>query len=389
MRLPDLARASEIGARFGTRASIAFVVNTDRFFLTHRASWARAISAAGGSVTVIAADTGFADRIRELGFEFIPVEMGRESVSPLRASQVAWRLFQTLNKGAYDTVFLVATAAYTLGWFASLTMPSTRFIRVITGAGRALDGRSTLASLIVGSQLRFSARRRNVYSIFQLEQDLDRFLTRKMAVEPRSSVIPGTGIDTRLWNPAPAQRDPSRPQILFASRLFAEKGIGTYLAVARALADKAEFLVAGAPDLGVSTSVRPEDIAEWTGVVTYLGQSDDMLGLLQSADVLLFPSTHPEGTPRVLIEAAACGVAIVANDQPGSRAVVGDSAIFIDGVDEDDWIRATHEVLEHRELRHSLGRSARQYVVEHFDLAQTLTSVLEIAGVPLARKAPQ
>ena len=49
------------------------MVNNDRSFLSHRATWGAALQAAGAAVTVIAEDTGEADAIRSLGFNFIEV----------------------------------------------------------------------------------------------------------------------------------------------------------------------------------------------------------------------------------------------------------------------------------------------------------------------------
>jgi glycosyltransferase involved in cell wall biosynthesis len=47
-----------------------------------------------------------------------------------------------------------------------------------------------------------------------------------------------------------------------------------------------------------------------------------MASVFADATLFVFPTRHPEGTPRVLIEAGASGLPSVVSGQPGCHAVV-------------------------------------------------------------------
>lgn len=46
--------------------------------------------------------------------------------------------------------------------------------------------------------------------------------------------------------------------------------------------------------------------------------------MLAATDLFVLPSAYREGVPRALLEAAACGLPLVATDMPGCRDVVRD-----------------------------------------------------------------
>jgi hypothetical protein len=73
VREHEITCASAIGARRGLAPAgsrAVFVVNTDTYFLTHRATWATALRASGWGVHVLAADSGDGQTIRDLGLRY-------------------------------------------------------------------------------------------------------------------------------------------------------------------------------------------------------------------------------------------------------------------------------------------------------------------------------
>ena len=57
------------------------------------------------------------------------------------------------------------------------------------------------------------------------------------------------------------------------------------------------------------------------GVVEWWGHRDDMTAVFSQATIACLPS-YREGLPKALLEAAACGLPLVATDVPGCREVV-------------------------------------------------------------------
>ncbi len=382
------AEAAAVGERFHLTGDVAFVVNSDRAFITHRATWASALRGAGAHVTVFAPDTGYRGAITGLGFNFIEIDLGRENIGPLKAARAAIMLGVWVLRKRPAAVFLVQTAAYTLGWLAAPLAPRTRFVRVAGGIGRALSkdtgsGQSRLAKALIA----LGKWPRNVTTLFQIDSDRTHFVEQGLATTEKSRVVAGTGIDTSVWKPSnKPERSPDAPLIVgFASRLYAEKGVREFVAAASALhGPRARFVLVGEPDVGVSSSISEEEIAAWhdQGAIEYWGHRDDMLNVFQQFDLLVFPSRHPEGTPRTLIEAAACGVPAVVSDQSGCREVVIDRVTgwVLRNTSAEEVTAVVSVVLSELELLEEASAAARSRAVNKFGLEHVIHEVLDLAG---------
>ena len=68
----------------------------------------------------------------------------------------------------------------------------------------------------------------------------------------------------------------------------------------------------------------PPELLEGDPSIKFLGEVSDMPELLRNADLVCLPSRYGEGIPRILIEAAASGVACLATDLQGCREIVRD-----------------------------------------------------------------
>jgi glycosyltransferase involved in cell wall biosynthesis len=67
-------------------------------------------------------------------------------------------------------------------------------------------------------------------------------------------------------------------------------------------------------------------IQSWVdeGLIEYLGKTDDVRPALAAADCIVLPSWYREGTPRILLEAAATGRPVITTDMPGCRDAILD-----------------------------------------------------------------
>jgi glycosyltransferase involved in cell wall biosynthesis len=390
----EVEHATRIGERYRAPKRVVFVVNTDRFFLSHRATWGAALHAAGSAVTVIAEDTGEAEAIRGLGFSFVGVRVGRETSSGVAAmAKAAIRILVALLRIRPNLVFLVHQVAYTLGWPAAVALRRTTFVRVVGGIGRALDPAvlKTRASRVVQISGRAAGRRRNVFTLFQVEQDRATFARLGLLPFPeRSLVIPGTGIDVSEWR-REGVRDFDNPVILFASRLFSEKGIHEFVGTAEKLRGRGwRFQVAGDPDAGVQSAVSTEQLERWRhdGAVELLGHRTDMVRVLSEATLLVFPTRHPEGTPRVLIEAGAAGLPAIVSGHPGCSAVIErDVTGVVLGTEPSvaELATAVEELASDASKSRAMGAAARLRILTMFSLDTVLTRLLEWQAVGAVR----
>jgi glycosyltransferase involved in cell wall biosynthesis len=390
----EVEQAARIGRGFRGPQGVVFVVNNDRSFLSHRATWGAALQAAGAAVTVIAEDTGEAGAIRSLGFNFIAAGVGREASGVLAMVKSATLILVTLLRIRPTLVVLSAQVAYTLGWPAAVLLRRATFIRVAGGVGRALDPLvlKTRASRVVQLSGYVAGRLGNVFTLFQTEHDRETFARLGLLPHPeRSLVIPGTGINVNAWQ-VDGVRDFENPVILFASRLYSEKGVYEFVEAAEKLRGRGwRFQVAGDPDLGVESAVAAEELERWRhdGAVELLGHRKDMSQTLSQATLFVFPTRHPEGTPKVLIEAGASGLPSVVSGHPGCSTVIehGVTGIVL-GTEPSvaEIATAVEELASKPSKSRAMGAAARERISITFSLDTVLTRLLEwkaVGGVRL------
>jgi glycosyltransferase involved in cell wall biosynthesis len=146
--------------------------------------------------------------------------------------------------------------------------------------------------------------------------------------------------------------------VLGAGRLAPQKGFDTLLAAAAGWRDRQPVplvVIAGAGPLADELARQAGDL----GVdASFLGDRDDVAGLLAAADVFVLPSRW-EGQPLILQEALRAGRPIVAADVGGVRDLTGDeAALLVPGNDPAALGRAVLDVLDDPELADRLSAAA-------------------------------
>ncbi len=148
-----------------------------------------------------------------------------------------------------------------------------------------------------------------------------------------TSIVRADDIEaTRSAPPAPVEAGPDRPlRIAWAGRIAAEKGLDDLLDAVAILRDRGrvicldvvgdgperENLLARASDLGLTGQVR------WLG---FIGDRSAYFASLRGADLFVLPS-HAEGMPKVLVEAMAAGLPVVATPVGAVAGVLGDGRL--------------------------------------------------------------
>lgn len=213
-----------------------------------------------------------------------------------------------------------------------------RMIWTFPGLGKIFESRNgrlkSLRRKLVVNALRFVADRFDVIATFENEADRLEAVSQGIVPAERAVRVMGAGIDLNHFQPVPeATGQPSSRDgplvFLMSSRLINEKGIDTFVQAARHLHDlgiRAEFRLAGihAQDNPDATDMRLIEKAVSEGALQFLGTvgQADMPALLSACDVVCLPTRLREGFPRALLEAAACGCALIASDQPSIRTLI-------------------------------------------------------------------
>ncbi|MCP4230653.1 MAG: glycosyltransferase family 4 protein, partial [bacterium] len=159
-------------------------------------------------------------------------------------------------------------------------------------------------------------------------------------------------------------------------RLLWQKGLGEYLKAISLLKPKYQdvsFEIAGEFDL-IHPDAVSEDVIrdmENRGEGRYLGYLTNLDEVYPSVDLIVLPS-YREGVPRVVLEAAACGVATVGADVPGTREAIrdGETGMLVPVKDVEALAAAIASLLDDREKLKLLGANARKMIVQQFDIRE-------------------
>jgi glycosyltransferase involved in cell wall biosynthesis len=201
-----------------------------------------------------------------------------------------------------------------------------------------------------------------------------------------SQIIP-TGVDTRFFGPDWDRPPNQRPRVLFAGSLRPFKQ-PQFLLTAAARFPDADFRIAGQGPLASELASRVA--REGLSNVALLGPlgSEGLRKEYQRADVFLFPSGW-EGSPKVILEAAACGLPVIVRNSYSPETVVHGVTGFQAGSDE-ELLAFLNVLLANSGLRRKLGQSGRVHSQRYdWDViaAQWEEAFERVAGKQKLRKA--
>jgi glycosyltransferase involved in cell wall biosynthesis len=350
------------------RRRICYVETQDWAFSSHRARLGRAALDAGFEVHVLAPPSGAEARLREAGFVFHPLRMQRGSLNPLGESLAIADLVRAYRSLRPDVVHHIALKAVLYGSVAARVARVGAVVGSVTGLGYSFIPGGASRRLLRGAvsgMLRAALSTSRAHTVFQNPDDRRLFIELGIATAERSRVVLGSGVDTRRFAPSPEPE--GDPVVLVGTRMLYDKGILELVEAARALKSQGvsfRLVLAGAPDPKNPASIAEERLRAWQaeGLVEWLGQVDDMAGLLRRCHVACLPS-YREGLPLFLAEAAASGRPLVGTDVPGCRAVVrdGETGLCVPARDVGALATALGRLIDDARLRHRLGAAARTF----------------------------
>ena len=366
---------------------LLFVVNIPRFFVSHRLPLALAARDAGYEVHVATADIDGPDlaTIREHDLPLHPLPLEQHGTRPLSEVRTLLALVRLMRRLRPDLVHLVTIKPVLYGGIAARLSGRRAVVAAMSGLGRAFrdeygDPRSPARALVTA--MRFALPRATTHVLLQNEDDLRVLRDLGIADADASSVIPGSGVDLGRFQPAPRPEPDAPVTFLYAGRLMRQKGLGDFAEVARRLQGRARFMVAGYSEDGSPDAVPVAEVERWAdeGIIEWLGSRSDMPTVIAGADVIVLPTVYGEGVPKTLIEAAACGRAIVTTDTPGCRDACQDgvNGMLVAPGDVDALEQTIARLAEDLPRALRMGVEGRRIAEERFGLDRVLTSTLAL-----------
>ena len=365
---------------------LLLIINSPEFFLTHRLPLALAARDAGVEVEIATGPGLACEKIRNLGFVHHLLPLKRSSVNPLLEfySLVAfWKLMRSVKPNLLHLV-TIKPAIY-----GSLTARLAKVPAVLV----AISG---LGSTFVTSGKKISWLRRvveflykqafrhpNIRVVFQNESDRSLLINLEAIKADQSYLIRGSGVSLTDY---PFKPEPCGEVVVtFASRLLVEKGVLEFIDSARILKRRGlsiRFWLVGELDLENPSSVKWDDITFWheSGLVEYLGFRSDISEIFANSNIVVLPSYYGEGLPKVLIEAAACGRAVVTTDMPGCRDAIRPniSGVLVPDRNAEKLADAIERLVFDSDLRQAMGKAGRDLAKHDFTIEKVVSSHMKI-----------
>jgi glycosyltransferase involved in cell wall biosynthesis len=363
--------ADSISRTNPAKPRLLYVVTEDWAFLSHRLPMARAAREAGFEVHVATRVSDGATAIKAERFVLHPIPFARGSLSPLASLATLAALRRIHREIEPALTHHVALQACVVGMLAAFGR-SCACVNAFIGLGYSFisnSGKARAVRALIGSLLRFLSNRNRCIALVQNPDDMAALLSIGIA-KSRIALIAGSGVDvdrfTALAEPVGA------PTFGFVGRLLDDKGVRTLIAAHRLLRRRipdAKLLIAGTPDPANPASVSEAEARSWNeeAGIAWLGQVGDIAGLWAKAHVAVLPSRR-EGLPLSLMEAAACGRAMIASDVPGCREIVlhEQTGLLFPVNDAATLADAMARLAVDQALRTRCAAAARKLVVERF-----------------------
>lgn len=225
-------------------------------------------------------------------------------------------------------------------------------------------------------------RHRRKRVIVQNQDDLSLILSHGLAQPEEVVLIPGSGVPLEPYLSITSEC--RERLVVLPARMLKDKGVAEFVDAARSLRREGcdwTFALVGTADYQNPSALSELQIHQWEseGIVQWWGHCADMLEVYRRARIVCLPS-YREGMPKVLLEAAAAGCAVVTTDVVGCREAVlaGVSGDLVPVADPAVLADALRLLIADPARADRYGKAGRRLAIERFDLREVVRQVLAL-----------
>ena len=365
---------------------ILYIVNEPWFFLSHRLPIAVKAKEKGYTVHVATRGGAAVQEIIAKGFVHHEISLSRNGSSIPRELFSLLDIWKLINSVKPDVLHLVTVKPVLYGGIASRFTSVKKVVAAVSGLGTLFLAEGAKADLKrkVGIGLyRLALSSKKTIVILQNPDDKQLLVDLKAVKVEQTTLIRGSGIDLTTFQSTPENLNDT-PVVTFAARLLFDKGLAEYVDAIKLLNRKdvvANYQIVGDLDLGNSTSATQQNIEEWKAIpnLVVLGYQKDMSAVFRDSNIVVLPS-YREGLPKVLIEAAASGRAVITTDVPGCRDAIekNKTGLLVPVKNSQALADAIEKLIKDSKLRVKMGIAGRQLAEREFAIEKVVEQHLSI-----------
>ncbi|MBL8544555.1 MAG: glycosyltransferase family 4 protein [Hyphomonadaceae bacterium] len=379
-----------------SRPKLLFLATEDWFVRSHFLPMVRR-AAAEGFEPIVAARMGEAQHdLIAAGARVIDLVDARGVYGFAALIKAIARVRQVLLQERPALVHAIALRPILLAMLGSIGAPRMAQVLAVTGRGYlavAPSWPARQALNIVAALLAERIRKGRAVLLAENRADADWVGGQRGLPEEGAVFAPGAGVELERYHVQPAPAAPPF-RIGFVSRLVHSKGVDVLVVAHEQLRREGidvTLSIAGMPDFENPAAVSEAELARWrqTPGVEVVGRISDVTGFWADKHIACLPSRGGEGLPRSLLEAGACGRAMVTTNVPGCADFVRDG---VDGliVPPDDvgaLAGALRRLVQDAGLRQRMGEAARIRVEAAYTTEHATNSAAEAWRRAMAQQA--
>lgn len=356
------------------------------------------------SFSVYGSDKQQVKKFQDAGIDFHYYPMKR-GINPIANVFMLFSLIKVLAGKNYDIVHTFDTIPSVWGRMAARLVHVPILVGTLPGLGSLYSGNNFRTRLVRGiyQQLQKLTSFISDLTIFQNYEDAEQFIRDGVVHRNKTAIINGSGIQTKYYDPEKftlEQRnrirdnlglDGSKTVVIMISRLIRSKGVIEFAKAANSIRKsnpKVIFFLVGTSDDESLDRLTQSELELIHESVTCLGARDDVIELLSISNICVLPTFYREGIPRVLLEAAAMGLPIVATNVPGCKEVVeqNKNGLLVPVQNVDALKQAIETLVDDPLMRSQFGEASRIIVVSCFDLSVIASQTSSLYNKLLEKK---
>lgn len=363
---------------------LLFIVNVDWFFVSHRLPIALAAIKQGFEVHIACGITDKKKLLENHGIIVHPLALSRSGLGVLNEFKTLKQLFLVIKAILPDITHCVTIKPVLYGNIVARILKVPTRVSSISGLGYVFIANGLKAKFF---RLFISAFYRLALSgsqaiIFQNSSDRD-VLKSFGAVRTEQEVfIRGSGVDLNLYSVL--QEPASKPVVMLIARLLIDKGVNEFASAAKiinSIRNDVRMVLVGEVDIDNPKSVSVNQIKTWAdeGVLEHWGHSQHVPETIAKSNIIVLPS-YREGLPKSLIEAAACGRAVITTDVPGCRDAIehNKTGLLVPVKSSELLAKAIIKLVDNKELRYQFSINGRKLAESAFDINNVIDKHLDI-----------
>lgn len=306
------------------------------------------------------------------GIKYRAIKIDRNRLNPLNDLSTVISIKNVLQQEKPDKIFVYQAKTVVYGSIVAGFLGIREVYPLIAGIGSVFlsnDVKGSIVKWVLTIEYRYAMKFCEKI-FFQNEDDIRLFVALKIVERKDTVLLRGSGVNLEKFQ---VQKLPREIVFLFMGRLIRDKGICEYLEACKII--KMEFpkvrcLLLGGYDTNPSALTK-EELKPFikSGVIEYFGEQLDVRPFFAQCSVFVLPS-YREGTPKAVLEAMACGKAIITTDVPGCRETVedGKNGYLIEAKNVSALVAKMKQFINNPGLVKDMALVGRKLVEDVFDV---------------------